>query len=1256
MWWWSRPCAEKLGELHILYSYSTGSRFSLLETDLEDGDLRDPAMDQGTSWSESVTVLHSNLRSIKLGKATAKRLQKLADAGGTLPSNCVVLDTAAERSIFRDKEQFCTIRDSRRPVLVEGVNKAGTDSMLVTKEGTTQFGRAYFDERAAANILSFGEAVDTFQRMRYDSDTDEFTCRVIAWGPTYTFRRYPEVSNLYLCYPDDEKGADKKVTWSFVTTVNDRMKKYTKREVKQAEAARELQRKLYFLGDSTLETLLRRGKLRGTNVTPLDLRRATDIWGTSLGGLKGRSTSMKGEVLTPLGEKLKTLQPTDQCLHIDIMFVNGVPFLVSVMDPAEYVQVTRLKGKDEWTLWRALERHINFVARFGLKVASIRVDGESALATDFINAKTGGIIDSGGAGVHVPLVERMLRTIKERIRATLNTLPFHITEKLEEFCVKGAVYAVNLVPKKSSRDYASPREKLFGVGIEVSKDLRHGFADYVQLHEEVTDNSMKGRTQGALALMPTGALDGSWYYWTLASNQVVRRRRATAMPMPTEVIEAVEQAARKRKRVRRGDLHFEFQHWVIPTEGDNNAAEEYEDEAHPVEWVAPIDNDLFGDIESIESVWDDEGVGDDIDPNSDGGRADRQALMAELWPDDQEDDFAGEHSSEQEVTLDTIEMQALIDGEAGLLGEFDHQDAGSIARDIASEVNSNSNRREGLRPRKLQEGFWDSKRGGDKIYGLKISVKEGIETFGYDAISSIVAEVKQIVEGSVFKGVNSARLTADEWRSVIPSMLFLKEKFSSKTGEFIKLKSRLVAGGHRQDKEIYSDNSAPTVATQTVFMVATLAAAEGRAVAAVDVPGAFLKSDMPNDGPPVLMKLDKLLTTILIQLDGKFAEYARPDGTCVVMLQKALYGCLQAAKAWHDKLSADLRELGFKPNIADPCCFNMLDSKGSQVTIIVHVDDLFITASSESELDRVIASLDRLYSDAVHSITIQRGRVIEYVGMVFDFSENKVVRVTMDEYVNDLLKELSDIPGESDTPATGDLFKVKAEAEKLGDSQRERFHSIMAKVLYLAKRVRPDLLVAVAFLVRRVQCPDFTDWAKMSRLIKYIRGTRTLAIRLLAEQQISVSAYIDASYGVHYDLKSHTGAYITLGRGPVYAKSTVQRLNTKSSTEAELVGMSDSSGQVLWTRQFLEGQGYAIGKAKLYQDNQSAIALIENGRSNSERTRHIAIRYFFLTDRIRAGEIEVAYMPTGDMVADILTKPLQGALFKKLRAQLMNLV
>ena len=224
----------------------------------------------------------------------------------------------------------------------------------------------------------------------------------------------------------------------------------------------------------------------------------------------------------------------------------------------------------------------------------------------------------------------------------------------------------------------------------------------------------------------------------------------------------------------------------------------------------------------------------------------------------------------------------------------------------------------------------------------------------------------------------------------------------------------------------------------------------------------------------------------------------------------------------------------------------------------------------------------------------------------------------------------------------------------LDESRRSTYHTLSCQLLYLSKRCRPDILTVVSFLIKRVSCPGEDDWKKLVRAIQYLRGSRTLGIVLECNKTLSILAYADASYGVHSDMKSHTGCVIGLGKGPIFGKSTTQKLNCKSSTEAELIGLSDSTNQVIWTRNFLIEQGFDIGPATIYQDNQSTIALVKNGKSNSERTRHIAIRFFFVSDRVKSNEIKIEYMATGEMLADILTKPLQGNLFRKLRDQLLN--
>jgi hypothetical protein len=145
--------------------------------------------------------------------------------------------------------------------------------------------------------------------------------------------------------------------------------------------------------------------------------------------------------------------------------------------------------------------------------------------------------------------------------------------------------------------------------------------------------------------------------------------------------------------------------------------------------------------------------------------------------------------------------------------------------------------------------------------------------------------------------------------------------------------------------------------------------------------------------------------------------------------------------------------------------------------------------------------------------------------------------------------------------------------------------------------------------------PDADDWKKLARALWYLRESKDLYLTLEADDGIDIKWWIDASFAVHPDMKSHTGRTFSLGKGSVYSLSRKQRLNTKSSTEAELVGVDDGMPLVVWTHNFITAQGYKVKDNIVYQDNQSAILLEENGRALSgRRTRHVDIRYFFVTD------------------------------------------
>ncbi len=296
--------------------------------------------------------------------------------------------------------------------------------------------------------------------------------------------------------------------------------------------------------------------------------------------------------------------------------------------------------------------------------------------------------------------------------------------------------------------------------------------------------------------------------------------------------------------------------------------------------------------------------------------------------------------------------------------------------------------------------------------------------------------------------------------------------------------------------------------------------------------------------------------------------------------------------------------------------------------------------------------------DATGKMKITRGKVHEHLGVTLDYSTKGKVMVKMIDYIKKMVDEFpyqEEVKGQiSKVPATENLFKVNPKGIKLDKEKAEAYHTSVAKGLFVAKRSRGDILPTIAYLCTRVKEPDEDDWKKLIKLLKYLNGTREDYLTLEADNPMVIKWYADASFAVHHDMKSHTGGIMTMGEGAVQCYSSKQKINTKSSTEAELVGADDVINQLIWTKRFLAAQGYDTPTI-LYQDNTSAIQLEKNGRESSgKRTRHLDIRFYYIKDVIQKGIVKVEYCSTDEMDADYMSKPLFGVKFKKFKKRILN--
>ena len=366
-----------------------------------------------------------------------------------------------------------------------------------------------------------------------------------------------------------------------------------------------------------------------------------------------------------------------------------------------------------------------------------------------------------------------------------------------------------------------------------------------------------------------------------------------------------------------------------------------------------------------------------------------------------------------------------------------------------------------------------------------------------------------------------------------------------------------------------------------------------------------------------------------------------------VNMLKALYGMLQFALLYYKKFRKDIEDIGFIINPYDPCVANRI-VKGKQHTTTWHVDDVKSSHVDKEINDEFLHWLKAMYaSDGIGEVKATRGLKHDYLGMVLDYTLPGALKIDMTQYVNAMIEDFpAELAGVSKCAWNENLFKVDKDAKKLCKERAAIFHTFVMKGMFLCKRGRQDIQPGIAFLTTRVSEPNESDWKKLVKVMKFLKGTKEVVTTMSMDNSNTIKWYIDAAFAVHKDLKSHTGAVMTLGDGIICSVSTKQKVNSRSSTEAEFIAVDDVISKVLWTRLFLENQGQNILMNVIYRDNQSSMKMELNGKASSgKRTRHFDIKYYYITDLINRKLDQIKYCPTNDMIADYMTKPIVGSKF-----------
>ena len=905
-----------------------------------------------------------------------------------------------------------------------------------------------------------------------------------------------------------------------------------------------------------------------------------------------------------------------QQLFVDtMMYVGGLPFLVCRAKPLGILLAKYMTGQNETHIGRAFEEFVAILLSYKYTTDIIFSDADSAVIAN-INAHGTVRVENCAAGDHVNEAESPTTSIKERYRSIKAGLDFLLFKQLIIELVLYVIGRMNICVSQYATDGLCPRVRMTEILVDANKDLRIGFGHLVVARNKNTRSNDANQVRGeeCITLRPVGNRQGSWRLFKLINGKIVVRSQFKEVPM-TDIAKArlVELAMLENQGNPVGqddDVDFDEPDLI-----DDDSL----DDLHAEDFV--LDFPLSSSLLNIREAR--------VDP----------VIMPIV----------------DNMSLSSVNVQPNNEDEEPptLVEDEDSDDEAEIPipnPDI--KIRENSRFTEGNRKRYTKGDL--RKKIGDSYVGLglfNISPKQAVQKFGSkQSLKSYYTELKSLHDNGTFEGILWSSLNRDRKRRIIRSFLLQREKLNAE-GIIEKLKSRLVANGAQMNANNISNKSSPTVALSMLFIMCCIAAREGREISTMDVGNAFVKASMDSE-EEVLVSLDKLSSALLIKIDPNYAKFLNDKEEMVVKLRKALYGCVQSARLWYEKLKSVLIDQGYAVNDHDPCIFNKLIN-GKQSTLLVHVDDIKVLSAVKGEGNRLHAALVATFG----KVTLHEGLRHNYLGMVFNYSKAGEVSVTMEGFEKELIKDWNAVLDEvkesprrnssAASPAANNIFE-KGEGELLDERKSAIFHSYVMRVAYLAKRVKPELNISISYLSTQVTGPNTNDWSKLDRMLKYISNNIGKGIVLKSSGEgkfITVTGYIDASFGCHADGKSHSGVVVTLGTGPVYVRSVKQRIVTKSSTEAELVALSDESGALIDIKSFLISQGYEVSLI-IAQDNQSTISMISNAKRESLRTKHINIRYYWLKERIDANEFKLIYVPTSDMLADLLTKAVQGNSFR----------
>lgn len=380
---------------------------------------------------------------------------------------------------------------------------------------------------------------------------------------------------------------------------------------------------------------------------------------------------------------------------------------------------------------------------------------------------------------------------------------------------------------------------------------------------------------------------------------------------------------------------------------------------------------------------------------------------------------------------------------------------------------------------------------------------------------------------------------------------------------------------------------------------------------------------------------------IYLQQPRGFEQVGAKDTKLVCKLRKSIYGLKQAAYNWNQSINSFLVNEGFERSKCDSCLY--FRRNGDQFEfIVIWVDDIIICGSS---LERVNSVKSKF---CVAFKMEDKGELKWFLGMEVSQSPGKVC-VNQSQYITSLLDRfgMSDCKGVFSPGVEKDPL-TKSQCPEVGSEEciemrKYDYRGVVGALLYLAVYTRPDISYSVGVLSQFLDNPGMTHWIAAKRVLRYLKSTINCALTYCHDKTgIILSGASDADWAGNLDDRKSMSGYVFKvqgGSGAISWRSQKQPTVALSSTEAEYVALAIASQEAIFLRQLLGELGFEQSLPTFIgEDNQSCISI--TNRTDHKRTKHVDIKYCFLRDFVAKKFISVNYIPSEQMVADVLTKHL----------------